>query len=254
MVIPSYDLADKVVVITGGSRGLGLDTAKIFLAQGCRVVICGRKEQNLETARESLNAGERLLAVVAHVAKEKDVDNLFAETLQRFGAVDVLINNVGMNIVSPSVLDADLAVWNKIVEGNLTGAFLCSRSAAKTMREQKKGKIINISSLAAKKASPAMGIYGVAKAGLEMLTKVLAFELAPFNIQVNAIAPGMVRTDFSKPFWQTPSIYEQIVKGIPAGRIAETSDLTPVVCFLSSSYADYITGQTIAVDGGATAL
>ena len=254
MILSSYHFEDRVVVITGGSRGIGLDLAKIFLAHGSRVVICSRKETNLKAAVESLNGGEKLLSVVAHVAKEEDVDNLFAATLGRFGAVDILINNVGMNLVSSSVIDTDLTVWNKIIEGNLTGAFLCSRRAAKIMREQKRGKIVSVSSLAAKKASPAMGIYGVAKAGLEMLTKVLAFELAPLNIQVNAVAPGMVRTDFSKPFWQTPSIHEQIVKGIPAGRIAETSDLTPVILFLASSHADYITGQTIAVDGGATVL
>jgi NAD(P)-dependent dehydrogenase (short-subunit alcohol dehydrogenase family) len=254
MVLSSHGLEDKVVVVTGGSQGIGFDLAKIFLAQGSRVVICGRKEQNLKAAEDGLNGGDRLLAVAAHVAKEADVDNLFASTLSRFGAVDVLINNVGMNIVSPSVIDTDLAVWNKILEGNLTGAFLCSRRAAKIMREQKKGKIVSVSSVAARKAAPAMGIYGVAKAGLEMLTKVLASELAPFNIQVNAIAPGMVRTDFSKPFWETPAIHEQIVKGIPAGRIAETSDLTPLILFLASGHADYITGQTIAVDGGAMTL
>lgn len=254
MVLSSHGLEDKVVVVTGGSRGIGFDVAKTFLAQGSRVVICSRKEQNLNAAAESLKGGDRLLVVAAHVAKEADVDNLFASTLSRFGAVDILVNNVGMNLLSPSVIDTDLAVWNKIIEGNLTGAFLCSRRAARIMREQKSGKIVSISSLAAKKASPAMGIYGIAKAGLEMLTKVLAFELAPFNIQVNAIAPGMVRTDFSKPFWETPAIHEQIVRGIPAGRIAETSDLIPAVFFLASSHADYITGQTIAVDGGATVL
>ena len=254
MIPASHDFHDKVVVVTGGSRGIGFEIAKIFLAQGARVAICSRREQSLKAAAERLNGGDRLLSVVAHVAKEAEVENLFDTTLRSFGAIDVLVNNVGMNLVSASVIDADVAVWNKIVEGNLTGAFLCSRRAAKIMREQKRGKIVSISSLAARKASPAMGIYGVAKAGLEMLTKVLAFELAPFNIQVNAIAPGMVRTDFSKPFWETPSIHEQIVKGIPAGRIAETSDLTPVILFLASSDADYITGQTIAVDGGATAL
>ena len=99
-----------------------------------------------------------------------------------------------------------------------------------------------------------MGIYGIAKAGLEMLTKVLAFELAPFNIQVNAIAPGVVRTDFSKPFWSTSAIHEQIVKAVPAGRIAETADLVPIVLLLASGHADYITGQTIMVDGGASAV
>lgn len=250
----SYGLEEKVVVVTGGSRGIGLELARHFLLVGARVVVCGRKEANLAAAVEFLGGGERLLAVPAHVAREGDVENLFDTTVRRFGGLDILVNNVGMNLLTASVTDTDLAVWNKIIEGNLTGAFLCSRQAARTMRERRRGKIVSVSSLAALKASPGMGIYGIAKAGVEMLTKVLAFELAAFNIQVNAVAPGVVRTDFSKPFWSTPAIHEQIVKGIPAGRIAETTDLVPIVLLLASGYGDYITGQTIAVDGGASAI
>jgi NAD(P)-dependent dehydrogenase (short-subunit alcohol dehydrogenase family) len=250
----SYGLQEKVVVVTGGSRGIGLELAHNFLAQGARVVICGRKEENLEAAKEKLNGGERLLAVPAHIAREGDVDRLFDTTVSQFGEPEILINNVGMNLLTASVTDTDLPIWNKIIEGNLTGTFLCSRKAARIMRERKGGKIVNISSIAATRAVPAMGIYGIAKAGVEMLTKVLASELAPFNIQVNAIAPGMVRTDFSKPFWSTSAIHDQIVKAIPTGRIAETVDLVPIVLLLASRHADYITGQTIIVDGGATAI
>jgi NAD(P)-dependent dehydrogenase (short-subunit alcohol dehydrogenase family) len=250
----SYGLEEKVVIVTGGSRGIGLELARHFLAAGARVVICGRKEVNLAAAVENLGGGEQLLAVPAHVAREGDVENLFDTAIRQFGSLDVLINNVGMNLLTTSVIDTDLAVWNKIIEGNLTGAFLCSRKAARIMREKKQGKIVNISSLAGTKASPGMGIYGVAKAGLEMLTKVLAFELAPFNIQVNAIAPGVVRTDFSKPFWSTPALCDQIVKAVPASRIAEIIDLVPIVLLLASAQSDYITGQTLLVDGGASVI
>ncbi|MHB9099489.1 MAG: SDR family NAD(P)-dependent oxidoreductase [Syntrophales bacterium] len=250
----AYGLEDKVVVVTGGSRGVGLELARGLLAQGAKVVICGRKEANLAAAVDQLGGGERLYALPAHVGREGDVESLFDATVGRFGGIDILVNNVGMNLLTASVVDTDLAVWNKIIEGNLTGAFLCSRKAARIMREKKRGKIVSISSLAGTKASPGMGIYGIAKAGLEMLTKVLAFELAPFNIQVNAVAPGVVRTDFSKPFWSTPAICEQIVRAVPAGRIAETADLVPIVLMLASCHADYITGQTIMVDGGASAI
>lgn len=249
-----YDLKGKVVVITGGSRGVGLELARHFLAAEAKVTICSRKEANLSAAVESLGGGERLLAVPAHVAREAEVENLFETTITRFGGLDVLINNVGMNLLTASVIDTDLAVWNKIIEGNLTGAFLCARKAGRIMREKLRGKIVNISSLAATKASPGMGIYGIAKAGLEMLTKVLACELAPYHIQVNAIAPGVVRTDFSKPFWSTPELHEEIVRAVPAKRIAEIMDLVPIVLLLSSGRADYITGQTLLVDGGASAL
>ena len=250
----AYGLEDKVVVVTGGSRGIGLELARNLLAQGARVVICGRKQENLTAAVDRLGGGARLHALACHVAREGDVDALFAAAIERFGGLDILINNVGMNLLTASVVDAELAAWNKIIEGNLTGAFLCSRAAARIMREKKQGKIVSISSLAAAKASPGMGIYGIAKAGLEMLTQVLAAELASCNIQVNAIAPGVVRTDFSKPFWSTPAICEQIVKTIPAGRIAETADLVPIVLFLASGHSDYITGQTIMVDGGASVV
>jgi NAD(P)-dependent dehydrogenase (short-subunit alcohol dehydrogenase family) len=250
----SYGLEEKVVVITGGSRGIGLDLARNFLAQGARVVICGRKEENLRAAVEKLNAGGEILAVAAHVAKENEVENLFDTAVRHFGGLDILINNVGMNLLTSSLADTDLAVWNKIMEGNLTGTFLCARKAARIMREKKRGKIVSISSIAGTRARPAMGAYGIAKAGVEMLTKVLASELATFNIQVNAVAPGMVRTDFSKPFWSDPACQERITSVVPAGRIAETEDLVPIVLLLASQHTDYITGQTITVDGGASAI
>jgi 2-deoxy-D-gluconate 3-dehydrogenase len=122
------------------------------------------------------------------------------------------------------------------------------------MREQKKGKIVSISSIAGRRSAPFMGIYGVAKAGIEMMTKVIAQELAAFNIQVNAVAPGMVRTKFSEPFWSNEEIYEQIIKTIPLARIAEPVDVAWAVLFLCSEASDFITGQTLMVDGGASAV
>lgn len=249
----SYGLADKVFVVTGGSRGIGLTIAGLLLQQGARVAICGRKEENLSAAASSLNAGERLLAIPAHVAKVEDVDMFMERTIQKFGRLDGLINNVGMNIVT-TIVDADPSLWQKIIDTNLSGAFLCARKAGQLMREQKHGKIVNISSLAASRSAPAMGIYGIAKAGIEMMTKVLAQELAVFNIQVNAVAPGMVRTKFSEPFWSNEDFYQLIVKTIPMGRIAEPEDVAHPVLFLCSDGAGFITGQTIGVDGGASAI
>lgn len=249
----SYGLVDKVFVVTGGSRGIGLTIAGLLLQQGARVAICGRKEENLSTAASSLNAGERLLAIPAHVAKVEDVDMFMERTIQKFGRLDGLINNVGMNIVT-TIVDADPSLWQKIIDTNLSGAFLCARKAGQLMREQKHGKIVNISSLAASRSAPAMGIYGIAKAGIEMMTKVLAQELAVFNIQVNAVAPGMVRTKFSEPFWSNEDFYQLIVKTIPMGRIAEPEDVAHPVLFLCSDGAGFITGQTIGVDGGASAI
>lgn len=248
-----YDLEGKTVVVTGGSRGIGLELARLLLEQKVRVVICGRKQEGLDTATSELNAGEDLLAIQAHIAKEEDVENLFDKTIENFGRLDVLINNVGMNIVT-ALVDADFSLWQKIIDSNLSGTFLCSRKAGKIMRDQKKGKIVSISSIAGRRAAPAMGIYGVAKAGIEMMTKVLALELAPFNIQVNAVAPSMVRTKFSQPFWSNKDLYDQIVKAIPLGRIAEPKEVVHAALFLCSEASDFITGQTILVDGGASAI
>jgi len=152
------------------------------------------------------------------------------------------------------VVDADPGLWHKIIDSNLNGNFLCSRKAGQIMRDQHSGKIVNISSIAARRSAPTMGIYGVAKAGIEMLTKVLAQELAPFNIQVNAIAPCMVRTAFSEPLWANKDLHEAIVRTIPLGRIAEPIDVAHPALFLCSSGADFITGQTLLVDGGASAI
>jgi 2-deoxy-D-gluconate 3-dehydrogenase len=229
----NYNLADQVFVVTGGSRGIGFEIAKLLLDQKARVVICGRKQEGLDLAAQELGAGDNLLAVQAHVAK--------------------LINNVGMNIIT-AVVDADPGLWHKIIDSNLNGNFLCSRKAGQIMRNQQNGKIVNISSIAARRSAPAMGIYGIAKAGIEMLTKVLAQELAPFNIQVNAVAPCMVRTAFSEPFWSNEDLHEAIVKTIPLGRIAEPIDIAHPALFLCSAGADFITGQTLLVDGGASAI
>lgn len=249
----SYGLEDKVFMVTGGTRGIGLALAKTLLEQKAKVVICGRKQAGLDQAAETLQAGDRLLALPAHIAKVEDVDKLFDQTEQTFGRLDGLINNMGMNIIT-SVVDADPSLWQKIIDSNLNGAFLCSRRAGQIMREQKKGKIVSVSSLAAHRSSPAMGVYGIAKAAIEMMTKVLAQELAPFDIQVNAVAPTMVRTGFSQPFWSNEDLYAQIVKGIPLGRIAELEDVVHPIMFLCSKAAGFITGQTIMVDGGASAI
>jgi 2-deoxy-D-gluconate 3-dehydrogenase len=248
-----YNLENQVFVVTGGSRGIGFEIAKLLLEQKACVVICGRKQEGLDLAVQKLGASDNLLAVQAHVAKNEEIEALFDRTLDRFGKLNGLINNVGMNIIS-AVIDADPGLWNKIIDSNLNSSFLCSRKAGQIMREQHNGKIVNITSIAARRSAPAMGIYGIAKAAIEMLTKVLAQELAPFNIQVNAVSTCMVRTTFSEPFWSNKDLYEAIVKTIPLGRIAEPIDIAHPTLFLCSSGADFITGQTLLVDGGASAI
>ena len=247
----SYGLEGKVVLVTGGSRGIGLEIARYLKGEGAKTVICSRKPEGLDAAKSELGP-DNVTAVSAHIAKEDQVEAMFRAIMDKFDRLDVLINNVGMNLMTGPVADTDLGPWQKIIDSNLSGTFLCSRAAAKIMRGQKSDKIVSVSSIAARRASPAMGVYGVAKAGIEMLTKVLAAELAGDNIQANAVAPAMVKTDFSKPFWSNDALRAEIEKTMPIGRLAESIDVVHPVLFLASSGSDFITGQTILVDGGAS--
>ncbi len=243
------DFIGKRVLVTGGSKGIGLGIARHFVEAGAKVAICGRKEANLEKAREQLVDGT---TVAAHLGKPEEVERLFSTIGKAFGGLDILVNNMGMNIFTPSTVEADVGLWDKIMEGNLKSAFLCCRQAFPLMKTNG-GVIINLSSIAGHRAAPGMGIYGIAKAGVNMLTKVLAKELASYGIRVNAVAPGMVETDFSRPFWGNDDILKELLKGIPLGRIARVQDVVRVVAFLSSDQSDYLTGEIISVSGGAEA-
>jgi 2-deoxy-D-gluconate 3-dehydrogenase len=250
----SLDLTGKAALVTGGSRGLGKAIATAMAVKGAHVVICGRKQENLDQAIADLSQkGVDISAFRANVGSSNEVDLLFQFIEERFGRLDILVNNVGMNILTPSVAMADEGLWDKIIATNLKGTFLASAGAVPLMRKAGRGKIINISSIAARKASMGMGIYCVAKAGVEMLTRVLAVELAQDHITVNAVAPCVVRTQFSQPFWSNESLVNQITAGIPMGRIAEPDDVVGAVLFLASDLSDFVTGEVITVDGGSMA-
>jgi 2-deoxy-D-gluconate 3-dehydrogenase len=250
----NLDLPGKVALVTGGSRGLGKAIALAMAEKGAKIAICGRKQENLDKALAEFKAkGTDVLGQPANMGKSDQVASLFQAIEGKFGKLDILVNNVGTNLLTPAVAEADEGLWDKLIETNLKSAFLASSMASKLMKKAGTGKIINISSIAARKAARGMGIYCVAKAGLEMLTKVLAVELAPDHIQVNAVAPSVVRTQFSQPFWSNESILQEILRTIPAGRVAETDDVVGAVLFLASSLSDFITGEIVNVDGGSMA-
>ena len=257
----NFSLKGKNVLVTGGSRGIGLAIAMGFAEAGAKnVAICSRKEPPLLEAKEKIENiikakanGGKVITIPAHLGKVEDIDNLFQKVKSEMGTVDVLVNNVGMNIFTPTVTDAEESLWDKIIDTNLKSVFLVSQRGAQIMKESGGGKIINISTVAARKATPGLGIYGVAKAGVEMLTKVMAQELAPFNIQVNAIALAMIKTKFSEPLWSNPDILTQVAASNPMGRIGEPEEVVGATLFLASEASSFVTGSIILLDGGTTA-
>jgi len=250
----SYGLKDKVALITGGSRGIGREIAFMMAAEGARVLICARKQDSLDqTVKEFGAKGFEIASFPLHVAKSEQVKPMMETVRERLGGLDILVNNVGMNIFTPSIIGAEESLFDKIVDTNLKGTYVMCKHAVPLMKERKGGKIVNISTIAARRAAPGMGIYGIAKAAVDMMTKALAVELAPLNIQVNGIAPCMVRTDFSKPLWSNEAVHKEVVRSIPMGRIAETAEVAGAVLFLASSASNFITGEVMAVDGGSLA-
>ena len=250
-----FDLSGKVAVITGGSRGIGRAIALGFAEHGADVVVASRKLPDLEkVAQEIRDKGRKSLAVATHVGKKEDVENLIAQAVKEFGGIDILVNDAATNPVFGPLIDLSEAAWDKTLEVNLTGYFLCSKAAAKVMIESGKGGvIINMATDGAFKAAPGMGAYCISKAGVVMLTKVLAVELAQYNIRVNAIAPGLVKTKFSSFLWSSPEIMNMVMMTLPVKRIAEPEEIVGAAIFLASSASSYVTGTTIFVNGGSMA-
>ncbi|MDY6906767.1 MAG: 3-oxoacyl-ACP reductase family protein [Chloroflexota bacterium] len=253
MAIPSLSLEGKVAIVTGGSRGIGRAIALGFAEAGADVVVASRTLSELEGVVKEVEAlGRRALAVETNIAIKAEVDNLVARTVERFGTIDILVNDAAMNIMRP-LMDLREDGWDKVLNVDLKGYFLCSQAAGKVMMEKNRGTIINITTAAVVKAAPMLGAYGVAKSGVAMLTQILALDLARHNIRVNAIGPGMVKTGFSEPMWSNPDMRKAIESGIPLGRLAEPEEIMAVALFLASDASSYITGQTIYVDGGSLA-
>ncbi len=252
MSIPTYSMAGKVALITGGRTGLGKAFALAFAEAGADVAICSRTDKDGEltaVAEEIKQLGRHSLAIKADVSRKVDVDNMVGKVMDEFGDIDILINNAGINIFK-AFLDTDEDTWDQVIDIDLKGCFLCSQAAARIMVERKKGNIINISSMAGLKARSPRAAYCVAKAGVIMLTRVLALELGSYNIRVNAIAPGAVRTPFSEPFFSNPEAVKEALANTPLRRLGETSDIIGAALFLASDAASWITGHTIAIDGG----
>jgi NAD(P)-dependent dehydrogenase (short-subunit alcohol dehydrogenase family) len=253
--VGSSPLSGRVAVVTGGRRGIGRAIALALAQAGADVALGDRTvdDGQLEAAAAEIKKlGRRALALQVDITKKTEVDNFVQAVVAEFGAIDILVNNAAMNIRAP-LLELGEDGWDKVIDTDLKGCFLCAQAVGRVMVEQRRGNIVNIASTAAKHPTPEMGAYCIAKAGVVMLTGVLAVELAQYNIRVNAVAPSMVKTKFSQPLWSDPETLKEIEAGIPLGRMAEPGDIVGSVLFLASDAAGYITGHTIVVDGGSGA-
>jgi NAD(P)-dependent dehydrogenase (short-subunit alcohol dehydrogenase family) len=238
----------KVALVTGAARGIGLAVAKRFLAEGWRVALLDIERDLLDGAVGALSDSENTLALHCDVSDVAGVRDAVEAVQRRFGRLDALVNNAGTAVFAP-VLETSDQDWNRILAVNLTGPFLCTKAAAPLLREHGGGAIVNITSISAVRASTLRSAYGTSKAGLAHLTKQLAVELASLGIRVNGVAPGPVETAMAKAV-HTPEIRADYHDAIPLNRYGLEEELAEAVFFLCSDRSSYITGQILAVDGG----
>jgi NAD(P)-dependent dehydrogenase (short-subunit alcohol dehydrogenase family) len=251
MNLPSFDLSGKTALVTGASRGIGLAIAKSFAAAGVKVAISSRKQEALDQAAAEIRAeGGQALPIAAHSGDPAAVARLISQVIEAYGGIDILVNNAATNPHFGPLLSAEESHWDKILDVNLKGYFRTIKACVGQMRARGGGKIINVASINGLEAQPGMGVYCVSKAGVLMMTRILAIELAPDNIRVNALAPGLIQTKFSQVLWDTPQIHQAAVSKIPQGRIGQPEELTGVALYLASEASDFTTGATFVVDGG----
>jgi glucose 1-dehydrogenase len=244
-------LSGQVALVTGAASGNGRGIAERFAEEGCSVVIADVDEQGAqETAALVRNFGQEALVVKTDVSNAGDAERLVSEAENRFGGVDILINNAGVESLIP-FLELSEAEWDRIVDVNLKGAFLCAKAAAQHMvKESRAGKIINIASINSKIALKGQTHYASSKGGLIMLTKSMALDLAPHGIRVNAIGPGVIETKMTTQSLADPERRAMLLGKIPMGRVGQPRDIANASLFLVSDESSYITGTTLYVDGG----
>jgi NAD(P)-dependent dehydrogenase (short-subunit alcohol dehydrogenase family) len=246
-----FDLSGKVALITGASRGIGEAIALAYAQAGARVILTSRKQADLDgVAQHIRESGSDALALAAHTGDAAAIANVVEQAVSTYGGIDVIVNNAATNPHFGPILTAEDSHWDKILDVNVKGYFRVVKACIESMKVRGGGKIINMASVAGLEPQPMMGIYSVSKAAVLMLTKVLAAELAQFNIQVNAIAPGFVKTKFSAALWQNSQINEAVLNTIPQKRMAEPEEIAGLAVYLASPASSFVTGSTFTIDGG----
>jgi NAD(P)-dependent dehydrogenase (short-subunit alcohol dehydrogenase family) len=252
MYILGAMLKDKVIVVTGASRGIGEAITRACIDQGAKVVLASRKQADLDRVASALPA-ERAIAVACHTGKAEDVDALFARAVETFGRVDGVVNNAATNPYFGPLIDTPDAAIDKTFEVNLKGYLFVARAFVKHARSRDGGgSIVNMASVAGIRAAPMQGIYGATKAAVISMTQTLAFELGGSKIRVNAIAPGLVETKFASAIVGNPMLRDHVVNRTPLQRHAQPPEIAGAAVYLLSDGASFTTGTVLVVDGGLT--
>ena len=257
MNLPQFSLEGKVALVTGGSRGIGESTAYTLARAGAAVVVSSRKLPDLERVAEAIRSeGGRAIAVEAHAGRVDQLQPLVERVVREFGRLDVLVNNAGTSFFAQAI-EMDERAWDSVFNLDLKGLFFLSQAAARVMRDQGGGSIVNISSISGIRVQVASGHYSIAKAGVIMATKVMAMEWARFKIRANCIAPGAIDTKLYDAIYsllpgeRAEAAKASAASNIPMGRIGKPQEIADAVLYLSTDASSYVTGQTFAVDGGA---
>jgi NAD(P)-dependent dehydrogenase (short-subunit alcohol dehydrogenase family) len=248
-----FDLGGRVALVTGASRGIGAEIATAFAAAGARVVLASRKRDDLETVAERIRAaGGEALALACHTGHAAEVEALAEAVRDACGGLDVLVNNAATNPHFGPLLAAGEAHWDKTFEVNVKGYALVTRACVPLMRARGGGSILNLASVAGLVPHTGLGVYGVTKAAVLMLTRTLALELAGDSIRVNALAPGLIQTRFSEALWHSPQLRERALAAIPQRRLGQPEDLVGAALYFASDASRFTTGAVLVIDGGQT--
>lgn len=246
-----FDLTDKVAIITGASKGIGEDIARLYARFGAKVIISSRKQEACDALASEIKAdGGEATGIAAHVGDMDQLAQLVEKTIATYGGVDILVNNAASNPVFGPSLEADGAAFDKIMQANVKAPFELSKLVYPSMKGRGGGSIIMISSIAGHTPDPGLGLYSVSKSALNMLTKVLAKEWGPDGIRVNAICPGLIKTKFSQALWQDDKTLAHFTKRLPIARMGTTDEISPMALMLASSASSYTTGSFFYADGG----
>jgi NAD(P)-dependent dehydrogenase (short-subunit alcohol dehydrogenase family) len=246
------DLAGRVAIVTGASRGIGSAIVEALIARGANVVLSSRKQADLDAEAERFNAGRpgAAMAFAAHAGKPEDLERLVDATLERHGRIDILVNNAATNPHFGHSLEAELGAWDKTFEVNVRGVFALTQLAVNRYMGDHGGSIVNVASVGGIRAAFGLGIYNITKAAVIHMTRQLALELGPRGIRVNAVAPGLVKTRFAEALWGNEEILNQVLQSTALGRIGSPPEIGRVVAFLASDDASFITGEVVVIDGG----